>query len=187
MLQLFSRTLLDENLVVAVHTVSALTSLVPSFGSEEVAPFRTLVEPILSVIERCLAEDEDAASDVLDLFEELVDCEVPLIAPFIPRLVPFFLQLGCNLDLQAHTRVKGLSFVQWLAIRKSKSLVKKNLLRSVLEAMFMVLSASESDPYKEDDEESDYTGQTAAQTIDALASHVPAQIVYPILVCVCVC
>lgn len=172
----------------AFYSIKALTSIVPSLGSDEEGLIKPLIPKALEIVKVLLQEDEDKACEALELFDELVEIEVGIVIPYVKALVELCLQIvQCN-DYGDPIRVKSLYLLCWACRRKAKALLKSHLLHPLLETLLTLMSLSESGSVDEenassqgnDDNEDDLgelDGSTlpsvAAQALDLLALHLP--------------
>ena len=184
----FQKGLFDgESKHIAFNTIKSITSLLPFFGSDEEKLLKPLLGKVMDVIKYLIKEDEDKANEALDIFDELVQIEVGIIVPYVKPLVEFCMQIvGCN-DLSDGLRIKALYLVCWACRRKSKTLMKEQLLEPLINLLLQIISIPEPDDdpdHDEDDEEGEDTNtlsSVAAQALDLLSLHSPPEKLIPIL------
>ncbi|CAI7993545.1 Importin-4 [Geodia barretti] len=187
--QLLSSALEDpQSKTVPFYALKCLTSMVEYVAEEDSPHFTPLVPKIMAVVRALISEDEDKACEGMELFDEIVECEVGMVTPHLPDLIQFSLQVASNSSLGDNLRVKALSFLQWLASLKKKSLLKQGLLPSVIRTMLTIMATPH--PGGAEDE-GDATTETqspislAAQVLDILSLHLPPEkILSPVLECV---
>jgi hypothetical protein len=145
LLQLLSTALEDpQSKAVPFYALKCLTSMVEYFGEEDSPHFTVLVPKIMAVVQGLIREDEDKACEGMELFDEIVECEVGMVTPHLPALIQFSLQVASNVLLGDNIRVKALSFLQWLASLKKKSLLKQGLLPSIIRTMLTIMATPPS-------------------------------------------
>jgi hypothetical protein len=187
--QLLSSALEDpQSKTVPFYALKCLTSMVEYVAEEDSPHFTPLVPKIMAVVRALISEDEDKACEGMELFDEIVECEVGMVTPHLPDLIQFSLQLASNSSLGDNLRAKALSFLQWLASLKKKSLLKQGLLPSIIRTMLTIMATPH--PGGAEDE-GDATTETqspislAAQVLDILSLHLPPEkILPPVLECV---
>lgn len=69
----------------------------------------------------------------------------------IPEILQFVLQVGSNKELDLSLRQQALNFVEWVLRFKPKSLIKHNLIASILQVIFPMCA----EPEEEGDEDED--------------------------------
>jgi len=174
--QLYSGTLSSASPEVLYLTCIAMSKLVLFIGTENVKPFASLLPASIKAVHTLLSADEDKACQSLELFENLLECEVPVIVPHLTDLTELCLEVAQSTGLEDATRVKFMTFLNWLIAAKKKTIQKLKLVERVLGVVFKLLATPEPE-----DTESETPIQYAGIILDTIALHLPADKLVPAL------
>ncbi|KAI9008307.1 ARM repeat-containing protein [Gaertneriomyces semiglobifer] len=175
---LFSQTLNDpQSLDVRTTTLNALgkvADFIDPQSQEEVKAYRELIPSMVSVLQECLATDQDKAVKGFEVFDNLLVIEAPLLTRHLTQLVQFFVQVAANTDYDDSVRVSALSFLMWTVVYQKNKLVKLNLVQPLIASLFPI--AAEKQP---DDEDDDRASRVALQVLNSLSTNLAPQQVFP--------
>ncbi|KAG9024053.1 hypothetical protein FS837_005526, partial [Tulasnella sp. UAMH 9824] len=167
-----------ESALVRITTVQALGVLAQYIEPEEkqyIKAFQNLVPQILAVVnENCAADNEAPARDGFDVIETLLILETPLLSKSIPALVEFCLTTGANKDISDEIRHMALNALNWTIKYKKSKIQSLNMGKAILEMLLPI--GSEADP---EDNDEDSPSRLAFRAVDALATVLPPQQVFP--------
>ncbi|XP_065064233.1 importin-4-like [Rhopilema esculentum] len=173
----------------AFYSIKALTSIVPSLGSDEEQLVKILIPKALEVVKLLVHEDEEKACEALTFFDELVEVEIGIIIPYVKSLVDLCLQIVRRENYGDAIRVKALYLLCWACRRKAKALLKSHLLGPLLDILLSLMSLAENTEANDSEESQESIGDdddedggemegstlpsVAAQALDLLALHLP--------------
>ncbi|XP_034768784.2 importin-4 [Acipenser ruthenus] len=188
LLKLFGTTLEDHgNTNAMFYSIQTLSAMAAFLGAEELNLTRTLIPKLMVAIKHLIQANQVQASEAMEVFDELMENEMPIIVPHVSEVVQFCLEIAANTTLEDSVRVKALSCLSFLIRLKGKAILKQKLLPPILQVLFPVMSAApphgEEDPEDldpepdeiEDELEAHTPKHYAAQVIDMLALHLPAE------------
>ncbi|KAG1123042.1 hypothetical protein G6F42_010910 [Rhizopus arrhizus] len=95
---------------------------------------------------------------------------------FDADLIRFFLTIGSNRELDDSLRVMALSFLMWAAVYKQNKIRSLKLVGFIVEGLMPI--GSEEDP---EDVDEDSPSRLAFKVLNALATNMPPQQVFPIV------
>ncbi|RUO95897.1 armadillo-type protein [Jimgerdemannia flammicorona] len=140
--------------------------------------FRELVPGMVNVLQQCLTEnDEDNASKGFEVFDTLLMLEIPLLSTHLAQLIDFFLNVGANQQYDGSIRIMALSFLMWAAVYKQNKLRTLKLVGPIVQRVMPI--GTEEDPEDVDD---DSPSRLAFKVMNALATNMPPQQVFPIVI-----
>ncbi|KAI7878296.1 ARM repeat-containing protein [Lichtheimia hyalospora FSU 10163] len=179
--ELLSKSIVDpESLKVRTTTVLVLGKLaefIDPESKEDVKWFRDMIPAMVNVLERCLENNnEESAAEIFEVFDTLLMLDTPLLSTHLVELIRFFLSVGSNRDVDESVRVMALSFLMWAAIYKQNKIRSLKLVGFLIEGLMPI--GTEEDP---DDVDEDSPSRLAFKVLNALASNMPPQQVFPIL------
>ncbi|KAG0148490.1 hypothetical protein CROQUDRAFT_669862 [Cronartium quercuum f. sp. fusiforme G11] len=178
---LFAKTLQDpESLEVRVTTVQALGHVAEYIENDEessITTFQTLVPQMLTVIGQSVeANDEPSAKKCFDTLETLLIIEAPLINPHFAQVVQFNANIGNNKALDESLRIMALNCLLWTIKFKKSKISSMDLVKPIVDALITI--GAEDEP---EDPEDDSVARTAFRCLDALATSLSPQSVFPAL------
>lgn len=145
-------------------------------SEEEVKMFQALIPSMLNVAKQCLDNDQDEiAIAAFGVFDDLVEMPVPLINSSLPVLLTFMLEVASKPDYSLNVRERAMNFVEWTITYKPKTLIKTNLLPSILQVVFNLLSESDEDV---DDVNEVSTVKFAAHVLEEISMSISADLVF---------
>ncbi|KAF7724391.1 hypothetical protein EC973_001116 [Apophysomyces ossiformis] len=179
--QLFSKSIVDpESKVVRVTTVLVLGKLgefIDNEDKENIRMFKDMIPAMVNVLEQCLKEnDEENAREIFDVFDTLLMLDAPLLNTHLVDLIRFFLNVGSNRELDDSLRVMALSFLMWAAVYKQNKIRSLKLVGFIVESLMPI--GTEEDP---EDVDEDSPSRLAFKVLNALATNMPPQQVFPIV------
>ncbi|XP_029638224.1 importin-4-like isoform X1 [Octopus sinensis] len=178
-LELLSEALLDqETLMVPYFAILTLSELVIITGDDEMKQVQKLIPPVIDVVKKLLAENQEWACESMELFDSLLEFEVAIVVPYLKNLVQLCLEIIPRKDLENMIRVKAMSTIKLLITLKKKAILKKNFNVLIMNVIFEEICAETDDEFdimEENDEEADTPTRYAAQVIDTLALHLPPE------------
>ena len=140
--ELFTKTIMDSNLTVAVITVQCLGKIadfIDEQDMERIIEFQNMIPGIVQVLQRALQEgDEDYCSKIFEVFDELLILEVPVLKKHFVDLLHLFLGISTNTGNSDEIRVQSLSFLMWCIMSAKSKIVKAKLIPSILDAMIII-------------------------------------------------
>ncbi|KAI8344311.1 armadillo-type protein [Chlamydoabsidia padenii] len=178
---LFSKTIVDpESKNVRVTTVLTLGKLAEYIDSEDkqnIKLFCDMIPATVNVLEQCLKDDdEENASKIFEVFDTLLMLDAPLLSKHLANLIQFFLTIGANRELDDALRVMALSFLMWAAVYKQNKIRTLKLVGFMVEQLMPI--GTEADP---EDIDEDSPSRLSYKVLNALASNMPPQQVFPIV------
>ncbi|MBW0467502.1 hypothetical protein O181_007217 [Austropuccinia psidii MF-1] len=178
---LFSKSLQDpESLDVRVTTVQALGRVAEYIEADEessIATFQSMIPQMLVVIGQTLeAGNESAAKKGFDTLETLLIIEVPLINPHFAQVVQFNATIGNNKALDESLRTMALNCLLWTIKFKKSKIASMDLVKPIVDSLITI--GAEDEP---EDPEDDSVARTAFRCLDALATSLAPQSVFPAL------
>ncbi|KAI8988658.1 armadillo-type protein [Pilobolus umbonatus] len=179
---LFNKAINDpESKRVRVTTVLTLGKLAEILEGDHqkatVRQFRTMIPGMVNVLEQCLKEDdEESAGEIFEVFDTLLMLEAPLLSNHLSDLIHFFLGIGANREVGDSLRVMALSFLMWAAVYKQNKIRSLKLVGVIVEGLMPI--GSEDDP---EDVDEDSPSRLAFKVLNALATNMPPQQVFPIV------
>ncbi|KAI8097132.1 armadillo-type protein [Halteromyces radiatus] len=179
--ELFSKTIVDpESKNVRVTTVLTLGKLAEFIDVEDkqnIKLFCDMIPATVNVLEQCLKDgDEENASKIFEVFDTLLMLDAPLLSNHLADLIRFFLTIGGNRELDDALRVMALSFLMWAAVYKQNKIRSLKLVGYMVEHLMPI--GTEADP---EDVDEDSPSRLAYKVLNALASNMPPQQVFPIV------
>ncbi|KAG9036319.1 hypothetical protein FRB95_009241 [Tulasnella sp. JGI-2019a] len=176
---IFSQLLVDpESTEVRVTTVRALGTLAQFIETDEKADikkFQALLPGIINVVSHsCGTNNEDDARHGFDVIETLLILESPLLSKNIPDLVQFCLNVGANKSTDDEIRQMALNALNWTIKYKKSKIQSLNLAKPIMEVLLPI--GSEADP---EDNDEDSPSRLAFRAVDALATVLPPNQVFP--------
>ncbi|KAI9302006.1 armadillo-type protein [Cunninghamella echinulata] len=179
--ELFNKTIVDpESKNVRVTTVLTLGKLAEFIDSEDkqnIKLFCDMIPATVNVLEQCLKEnDEENASKIFEVFDTLLMLDAPLLSNHLADLIRFFLTIGANREVDDALRVMALSFLMWAAVYKQNKIRSLKLVGFIVENLMPI--GTEPDP---EDVDEDSPSRLAYKVLNALASNMPPQQVFPIV------
>ncbi|KAI8331553.1 armadillo-type protein [Chlamydoabsidia padenii] len=178
---LFAKTIVDpESRNVRVTTVLTLGKLAEYIDSEDkqnIKLFCDMIPAIVNLLEVCLNDnDEENASKIFEVFDTLLMLDTPLLNNHLAELIQFFLTVGGKHDLDDALRVMALSFLMWAAVYKQNKIRSLKLVGYIVEQLMPI--GTEADP---EDVDEDSPSRLSYKVLNALASNMPPQQVFPIV------
>lgn len=178
---LFSKAIVDPESkrvrVTTVLTLGKLAEFIENEDKENIKSFRNMIPGMVSVLEQCLKEgDEESAGEIFEVFDTLLMLDAPLLSNHLVDLIRFFLTIGSNRELDDSLRVMALSFLMWAAVYKQNKIRSLKLVGFIVEGLMPI--GSEEDP---EDVDEDSPSRLAFKVLNALATNMPPQQVFPIV------
>ncbi|KAI7902067.1 armadillo-type protein [Cokeromyces recurvatus] len=179
--ELFSKSIADPESkrvrITTVLTLGKLAEFIETEDKENIKSFRIMIPGMVNVLEQCLKEgDEESSSEIFEVFDTLLMLDAPLLSNHLADLISFFLTVGSNRDLDDSFRVMALSFLMWAAVYKQNKIRSLKLVGFIVERLMPI--GSEEDPEDVDD---DSPSRLAFKVLNALATNMPPQQVFPIV------
>lgn len=176
--KIFVAGLQDPENKVRLASLRAMGNLVQWLTTDqELASFKELIPLTINVIKYCLQNGlDDDAIQAFEVFDDLMESPMKGVASFVPALVPFVLEVGANKGLDLAVRKQALTLIDWVLQYKPKSLVKNNLMSSLLSVIFPMCAEPEEEG--EDDPDELPAHKFASQMVDQIAINVPERHVY---------
>lgn len=177
----FAKSLQDpESLEVRVSTVQALGRVAEYIEIDEdssIATFQSMVPQMLDVTNQTIAAgDEPAAKKCFDTLETLLIIEVPLINPHFTQVVQVNATIGSNRAIDESLRIMALNCLLWTIKFKKSKIASMDLVKPIVDSLITI--GSEDEP---EDPEDDSVARTAFRCLDALATSLSPQSVFPAL------
>ncbi|KAI8069064.1 armadillo-type protein [Gilbertella persicaria] len=178
---LFQKSIVDPESkrvrVTTVLTLGKLAEFIETEDKENIKSFRNMIPGMVNVLEQCLKEsDEESASEIFEVFDTLLMLDAPLLSNHLVDLIRFFLTVGSNRELDDSLRVMALSFLMWAAVYKQNKIRSLKLVGFIVEGLMPI--GSEEDP---EDVDEDSPSRLAFKVLNALATNMPPQQVFPIV------
>ncbi|KAG1647193.1 hypothetical protein G6F44_000087 [Rhizopus delemar] len=178
---LFSKAIADPESkrvrVTTVLTLGKLAEYVESDDKENIKAFKEMIPGMVNVLEQCLKEgDEESASEIFEVFDTLLMLDAPLLSSHLADLIHFFLTIGSNRDLDDSLRVMALSFLMWAAVYKQNKIRSLKLVGPIIHGLMPI--GTEEDP---EDIDEDSPSRLAFKVLNALATNMPPQQIFPIV------
>ncbi|KAI9485167.1 MAG: armadillo-type protein [Benjaminiella poitrasii] len=178
---LFSKSIVDIESkrvrVTTVLTLGKLAEFIENEDKENIKSFRIMIPGMVNVLEQCLKEgDEESSSEIFEVFDTLLMLDAPLLSNHLVDLIRFFLTVGSNRNLDDSLRVMALSFLMWAAVYKQNKIRSLKLVGFIVESLMPI--GTEEDPEDVDD---DSPSRLAFKVLNALATNMPPQQVFPII------
>ncbi|ORE08465.1 ARM repeat-containing protein [Rhizopus microsporus var. microsporus] len=179
--ELFNKTIVDqESKSVRITTVLVLGKLSEFVDSEDkstIKMFRAIIPSMVNVLEQCIKDgDTDNASKIFEVFDTLLMLDAPLLFEHLAHLIDFFLTVGSDTTLDDEMRVLALSFLMWAAVYKQHKIRQMKLVGHIVEKLMPI--GTEEDP---EDVDEDSPSRLAFKVLNALATNIPPQQVFPIV------
>ncbi|CEP12868.1 hypothetical protein [Parasitella parasitica] len=179
--ELFSKTIVDPESkrvrVTTVLTLGKLAEFIETEDKENIKSFKNMIPGMVNVLEQCLqAGDEESAGEIFEVFDTLLMLDAPLLSNHLVDLIRFFLTIGSNLDLDDGLRIMALSFLMWAAVYKQNKIRSLKLVGFIVEGLMPI--GSEEDP---EDVDEDSPSRLSFKVLNALATNMPPQQVFPIV------
>ncbi|KAI8639975.1 armadillo-type protein [Parasitella parasitica] len=179
--ELFSKAIVDPESkrvrITTVLTLGKLAEFIETEDKENIKTFRNMIPGMVSVLEQCLqAEDEESAGEIFEVFDTLLMLDAPLLSNHLVDLIRFFLTIGSNRELDDGLRVMALSFLMWAAVYKQNKIRSMKLVGFIVEGLMPI--GTEEDP---EDVDEDSPSRLAFKVLNALATNMPPQQVFPIV------
>ncbi|KAG0766238.1 hypothetical protein G6F33_004240 [Rhizopus arrhizus] len=171
--ELFSKSIVDpESKPVRITTVLVLGKLSEFVDSEDkntIKMFRAIIPNMVNVLEQCIKDgDADNAGKIFE--------DAPLLSEHLTSLIEFFLTIGSNAEIDDEMRVLALSFLMWAAVYKQTKIKQLKLVGPIVEKLMPI--GTEEDP---EDIDEDSPSRLAFKVLNALATNIPPQQVFPII------
>ncbi|KAI9254656.1 armadillo-type protein [Sporodiniella umbellata] len=178
---LFNKSIVDpQSKSVRVTTVLVLGKLSEFIDSEDkdsIRMFKAVIPSMVNVLEQCIKDgDIDNASKLFEVFDNLLMMEAPLLSEHLASLIEFFLNVGGNPEVDDEIRVLALSFLMWAAVYKQTKIKQLKLVAPIVEKLMPI--GTEEDP---EDVDEDSPSRLAFKVLNALATNIPPQQVFPII------
>ncbi|CAO0791186.1 unnamed protein product [Mucor circinelloides] len=178
---LFSKAIVDPESKrvrkTTVLTLGKLAEFIETDDKENIKSFRNMIPGMVNVLEQCLTEgDEESAGEIFEVFDTLLMLDAPLLSNHLVDLIRFFLTIGSNRELDDSLRVMALSFLMWAAVYKQNKIRSLKLVGFIVEGLMPI--GSEEDP---EDVDEDSPSRLAFKVLNALATNMPPQQVFPIV------
>ncbi|KAI8882389.1 ARM repeat-containing protein [Backusella circina FSU 941] len=179
--ELFTKAIVDPESkrvrVTTVLTLGKLAEFIEVDDKENVKTFRNMIPGMVNVLEQCLKEgDEESAGEIFEVFDTLLMLDAPLLSNHLVDLIRFFLGIGSNRELDDSLRVMALSFLMWAAVYKQNKIRSLKLVGFIVEGLMPI--GTEEDP---EDVDEDSPSRLAFKVLNALATNMPPQQVFPIV------
>ncbi|XP_046390558.1 importin-4-like [Ischnura elegans] len=185
---LFNNTLnslQDLGSLLGFYTILTLNSLVPVIGTDAnlQSMLSQLMPKIMEAVRAQVAADEDRGVQAMEIFETMYDSSISIVVHHIKPLIQMCLTMARDKSLGTAVRVKALNNIGWITKLKKKSVVKQNIVPSILDTLFLLMCIPPDDDDDEDYFADDNEGNTpmtcATQTLDVLALHLPPEKLIP--------
>ncbi|OBZ84924.1 putative importin subunit beta-4 [Choanephora cucurbitarum] len=179
--ELFQKSIVDPESkrvrVTTVLTLGKLAEFIETEDKENIKSFRNMIPGMVNVLEQCLKEsDEESAGEIFEVFDTLLMLDAPLLSTHLVDLIRFFLTVGSNRELDDSLRVMALSFLMWAAVYKQNKIRSLKLVGFIVEGLMPI--GTEEDP---EDVDEDSPSRLAFKVLNALATNMPPQQVFPIV------
>lgn len=178
-LRLFNQLLNDkESIEVRLVTVRALGTLAGYIDVDdkvEIKAFQMLIPQILHVVGEALsANNDDGARHGFDTLSTLLIMETPLLAKHVRDVVQFCIRAGSQVDFDEENRVMALNCLVMTIKYKKTKIHNLGLAPHLVDSLMPLLMERETD---DDDEET--PARLGVRALDALATSLPPQQVFP--------
>ncbi|KAI0070029.1 ARM repeat-containing protein [Panus rudis PR-1116 ss-1] len=179
--KLFESLLQDpESIEVRITSVKALGTIAQYLDIDDkndIKAFQALLPSMINVIGQCVeAGDEAGARGLFDVLETLLILEIPILGPHIPQLVEFLLRCGANRNYENDLRVLALNALNWTVQYKKSKVQSHNLAPALLQGLMPITTEEEPEDIDED-----APSRSSLRIIDALATNLPPNQVFPAL------
>ncbi|KXS17792.1 ARM repeat-containing protein [Gonapodya prolifera JEL478] len=181
MFVIFTHTINDpESKEVRVTTMQALgkvAEFVETDSTEDVKLFRDLIPPMVKVLQQCLEDgDEPSLKKGFEVLESLLLLDAPILSKHLGDLITFVCTVAGNTQYDDSLRLMPLNFLLLVIMYKKGKLQKLKLVQPMVAGILPI--AAESDP---DDADDDSPSRIALQIISQLATNLPPQQVFPVV------
>ncbi|KAL0079053.1 armadillo-type protein [Phycomyces blakesleeanus] len=179
---LFKKSIVDpESKTVRVTTVLVLGKVADFIDTEDkeyIKMFKEMIPAMVNVLEKCLEDnDEESASEIFEVFDILLMLDAPLLSTHLVDLIRFFLTVGANRELEDSLRVLALNFLMWAAVYKQNKIRSLKMVGFIVESLMPI--CTEEDP---EDVDEDSPSRVSCKVLNALATNMPPQQVFPIII-----
>ena len=146
-LQIFGKILSDlTNLKSAFYVLSCLKNIIPFTSADELNELIKLVPFAVNASVRIIKSDqqEETLRSVFDFFQSIIEYEID-ISMHVKPLADMVLEFILDTTLRNETRVCAMSFLNVLIETQKLFLLKSEMIRPVINAIFFIMTHS-SDP-----------------------------------------
>ncbi|RDD47604.1 Importin-4 [Trichoplax sp. H2] len=172
-----------DNVIISSYALEVMTNIMDYLGPNDIAIIKPFIPKAIDVIKKLLTTDEIRAQEAMEFFDQIAESNINLLNSNLLEVIQFCLQIAQNDQFEDSTRCKALSFISWVTTLKKKSMLRLNLVPTVLEVIFPILSSSASsdDTDMDDDESENSVVTNAGQLIDVFALHLPPETFFSFL------
>lgn len=115
-LGLFNQTLQENDVIIKVASLKAITSFLSSIDdTEEVIKYKSMMEGLLDVVIQVMQSDETQGQASLESMIELTHSHGDIWADCMPKLIYIVSQVMTNKDFENATRQSALEIISTLA------------------------------------------------------------------------
>jgi len=174
--RLFQLSIRDQCKNVRLYTLQILEKVGQLVETKEhMDMFSDLVPAMVEVIQGCLNDgDEASACKGFEVFDNLLILEAPILSKHIIPLIEFFTQVAQNTQYDESVRIMALTVLMWCAIYKRSKIQKHKLANPLIQAIMTI--GCEEEP---EDRDEDSPARSAFKVLNALATNLPPQQVFP--------
>lgn len=108
--------------------------------------------------------------------------QVPLIDAHVVPLVERLLAVAAGELITASIRIMALSVLQWIAVWRTKALVRRKLVPSILPVLLVVMAGAELASEADEDSEAASVALSACEVLAALLQRTPPEYMVPLTV-----
>lgn len=146
MFKIFSRILSDlTNLKSAFYVLSCLKSIIPFTDEKELNDLMELlpfgVNASIQIIKT--DQNEETVTTIFDFFQSLIEYDIPMVTPYIKNLADMVLEFISEPNLLNPTRICAMNFLNVLIETQKASLLKADMIRPIVSAVFQIMCKSE--------------------------------------------
>ncbi|KAG8784053.1 hypothetical protein FRC15_004077 [Serendipita sp. 397] len=178
-LRIFNNLLRDPQSVevrlVTLRALGTLAGYIDIDDKVEIKAFQTFIPQMLAVLSESLTLDSDeGARHGFDTLSTLLIMETPLLSKHVSEVVTFCVQAGSKVDLDEEIRIMALNALVMTIKYKKTKIHNLQLAPHLVDALMPLLMERDTD-----DEDEETPARLGVRALDALATSLPPQQVFP--------
>ncbi|KAG8826961.1 hypothetical protein FRC17_008047 [Serendipita sp. 399] len=178
-LRIFNNLLRDPQSVevrlVTLRALGTLAGYIDIDDKVEIKAFQTFIPQMFAVLGESLTLDNDeGARHGFDTLSTLLIMETPLLSKHVRDVVTFCVQAGSNTELDEEVRIMALNALVMTIKYKKTKIHNLQLAPHLVDALMPLLMERDTD-----DEDEETPARLGVRALDALATSLPPQQVFP--------
>lgn len=182
-----------NNAKAVLYVLNSLKNMIPFISSDELQELKELIPIAIEVSLKLVQIDQEKETStcIFDFFQSLIEYEIDVMSPYLATLVDMVLKMISDNNLAISTRACALNYINFLIETQKASLLKKDMMRPIVNCVFNLMCQlnsplqTKSDLEIEEDSGDDDTENIftcATQVLDFCALYLPAKKFIKILI-----